>query len=206
MLIFRKAHSVQARLHQTPDLLRTVSDEFNRIENVTSSSSLSVTKSGVFVPISTRRSSRSRKCSCRPSNYFLKFPFWNANFSSSALIHREDCDSFKYPQKENLLNLRFVYCGWIISQAITASFHLKRGAGGFSISPKLNCTRVVPYEGSVFPLVDKTTFHYSYKRSFIDTTNSVIKQIDREFRRGNASPYDVDENGNTLLHVSHGFN
>lgn len=196
---------MQARLVQTPHLLRNVSDEFNRIGNATFSS-LPMTESNVLLPPSLRRTLKPRKCSCRPSNYSLKFPFWNANFSSSALIHGEDCDLFKHCEKENSLNLRFVYCGRLIAQTITASIHLRRGAGGFSISPKLKCSRVVPYEGSISSLVDQTPPDLRSETNITVQIDSLIKRMDREIRSGNVSPHDVDERGNGFLHVSHCVN
>ena len=201
MLILQKAHTMQARLMQTPDLLRNVSDELGRIGNATSSSLLKTESKG-FLPLSPRRDLERRKCACRPSNYSLKFPVWNAIFNSSALIHGENCDLLKHPEKENLLNLKFVYCGRILAQAITASIHLKRGAGGFSISPKLSCSRVVPYEGSIFALFDSELAPFLPRKDRIKRVDSFIGKLHREFQRGNASPHDVDEFGNTLQHVS----
>ena len=199
---------MQARLLETPDLLRNVSDVINRFGNATSSSlsSLSRAESGILVSSAFRHTLKPRRCSCRPSTYCLKSPFWGASLSSSALVHRESCDFFEYPERENLWNLRFIYCGRLIARAITASIHLRRGAGGFSISPKLNCSRAVPYEGSIFSLVD--SFVLPQLQPVIKGLNidSFIKRLDQEFRVGNASPHDVDERGNTLLHVSQCLN
>lgn len=202
MLILQKAHTMQTRLIQTPYLLRNVSDELGCIRDETSSSLLA-TEYNVLLSPSPRRNLKRRKCSCRPSDYSLRFPVWNALFSSSALIHEEKCHLFKYPEKENLLNLRFVYCGRILAQAINASIHLKRGAGGFSISPKLNCSRVVPYKGSIFSLFDSELATYLRSAHKVERIDSFIRKLHQEFQRGNASPHDVDENGNTLQHVSH---
>lgn len=100
--------------------------------------------------------------------------------------------------KENILKLRFVYCGRIIAQAITASIHLRRGAGRFSISPNLDCSRVVPYEGSIFSMFDSELPFYLHWTDKIKKVDSFIQKLHREFQRGSASPYDVDEEGNTL--------
>lgn len=194
---------MQARLLETPSLLQNVSDEINCIEKAVSSSSSSTTESGALVPSPSRHNLKPSRCSCRPSTYSLRFPFRNANLSSSALIHGENCDLFKYPEKENAWHLRFVYCGRLVAQAITASIHLRRGAGGFSISSKLNCSRAVPLEDSIFSTIHFFLSRLSNESGMRLEPNSLIKLIEGEFQNGKASPHDVDESGNTLLHVSY---
>ena len=206
MLKFKKAHSIQARLLEKPSLLRNVCDEVNRAGNAAQFSSMM--KSRFNIPSSPRRYSKRRTCSCRSSEYSLRFPFWSARLSSSVLIHDEHCDLSKYRQIENSWNLRFLYCGRLLDQAVTASIHLARGAGGFSISPKLDCNRVVSSEDSVFELIRRGLnyiFCYSFERELDAASqfDSLIREIDQEFRNGKALARDVDENGNSLLHVSH---
>lgn len=192
---------MQTRLLEAPRLLRSVCDEISRTENAAPFSS--IMESRAYVPSSSLHRKR-RNCSCRPSTYSLRIPFWGANLSSSALIHGEDCDLFKYPEREDSWNLRVVYCGRLIAQAVTASMHLRRGAGGFSISPNLHCSRVVSSESPIFDLIDTQVFGiFDKKTNITSELNALMRKIEQLFRDGKASPRDVNEQGDSLLHVSH---
>lgn len=108
--------------------------------------------------------------------------------------------------------IRIKTCSAFLAGAVEASISIIRGAGGSSISPILQCARVVSRDSPAFRLV----------RLSLDSDPSVpilngikirsiselkahlennMHQLARMFRDGRASPYDVDLDGNTLLHV-----
>lgn len=123
---------------------------------------------------------------------------WSAELNASTLSHRKDCELFKYLERENSFNLKLMYFGAIIKQVVTASIHLTRGAGGFSISPSLSCIRVVPYDSPAFYLLDRVWEHCE-----LSSVDDFIAKLQGLFQDGLASPRDVDPCGRSLLHVGH---
>lgn len=124
--------------------------------------------------------------------------------NASTLSHRKDCELFRAFEKENTLNLKLVYCRSVITQVIKASIHLRRGAGGFSISPSLSCICVVSDNSPAFKLV-ATRFRESYYRFRPRSLDLevLIGKLQELFQHGQASPRDVDCFGRSLLHVSY---
>lgn len=118
--------------------------------------------------------------------------------------HHQDCPM--YPSSSTVDTARFSIgiCGALLNRAAEASISIIRGAGGFSISPKLHCSRLVSNKCKAFRLVR----FYEYERLHMNTLgdwekflNRITREIERLFRVGEATPYDVDLEGNTLLHV-----
>ena len=109
-----------------------------------------------------------------------------------------------YPGSFTVATARFSIgiCGALLNRAAEASISIIRGAGGFSINPKLHCSRLVSRECEAFGLVDLYWRHRAHMigdwEAFLDRTT---REIERLFRLGEATPHDVDLGGNTLLHV-----
>lgn len=111
--------------------------------------------------------------------------------------------------------VRIKHCGALLAGAIEASLSIIRGAGGSSISRVLQCARVVPQNSPAFPLFRPFAMRYKSGfgcailiRSKVTSTVETKAQLEiymhrlaRMFSDGRASPYDVDLEGNTLLHV-----
>lgn len=90
-----------------------------------------------------------------------------------------------------------------------AALSMTRGAGGFSISPTLTFSYVVPSGSGAFKLLDfDSTFcrdlalnkisPADIRAEFEIRTQGIL----RLYQEGQSSPSDVDENGNTVMHVS----
>lgn len=96
-------------------------------------------------------------------------------------------------------------CGALLKGAAEASISVIRGSGGFSISPKLHCSRIVDKDKSkAFKLVQFDPVELSSISNIRDWQGFIdrkTQELERLFRKGQASPYDVDLRGNTLLHV-----
>ena len=95
-------------------------------------------------------------------------------------------------------------CGAILNRAVEASISMTRGAGGFSISPKLHCARVVSYGCKAFNLVNLYEDEITPISNFGDWEGFLrgrTQELERLFREGQATSYDVDLQGKTLLHV-----
>lgn len=97
-------------------------------------------------------------------------------------------------------------CGAFLAGALEASISITRGAGGLSISPNLRCARLVSRDSPAFKLVDDLSQKFYVLtpedmgglEALVDIS---IHGLALLFRDGKASPYDVDPEGGTLLHV-----
>ena len=92
-----------------------------------------------------------------------------------------------------------------MSRVIEASDSISQGAGVFSISPGLHCAHVVPCNNPAFKLMYLNLLR---KRWTIGNEEHLkialqiaIDEVEDLFHDGMASPFDVDLDGNTLLHV-----
>ncbi len=200
--------AVQAQLLAKPSLLRDVYDEITRQENPIQLSSIK--KSQPFLESSSRRYFKRPRCTCRPStglNVSAGLQYlgrrWSAMLNASAKTHARDCALFYYSQSESSFNLKVMYCGRLIGQAVTASIYLRRGAGGFSISPNLSCIRVVSSDSPAFKVLDIFLHPWRGINSSGRSITSLTRELVELLQDGHASPHDVNEKGQTLLHVCH---
>ena len=122
------------------------------------------------------------------------------------MSHHPACFLFASSSSTTVAKFGVKRCGAFLSGAIEASISITRGAGGFSFNPGLQCARVVPANNPAFELVHRLR-EFWLKIPAIDTSEvefaleTSIQELARLFRDGKASPYDVDLQGNTLLHV-----
>ena len=107
-----------------------------------------------------------------------------------------------YPISRSVATARFSIgiCGALLNRAIEASISI----GGFSISQKLHCSRLVSRDCKAFELVRlfrRDTSGISTLVEWEGFLNGITREIECLFRAGQATPYDVDVAGKTLLHV-----
>ena len=88
---------------------------------------------------------------------------------------------------------------------IDYTFSITNGAGGFAISPQLTVLRMVDNGGSAASLLINLVYSV-----FVETDKDCVQRLEDKidglrslFCAGEASPFDVDPDGQTLLHVSH---
>jgi hypothetical protein len=199
--------AVQARLLAKPSLLRDVCDEITGQENPIQLSSISEYQP--FRESSCRRYFKRPRCTCRPSTYFVSAGLqylgrrWSAMLNTSAMTHAKDCALFYNSESESSFNLKVMYCGRLIGQAVTASVYLRRGAGGFSISPSLSCIRVVSSDSPAFKVLASFLSKWYYSPLSSPTLESLNRALVELFQDGHASAHDVNEKGQNLLHVSY---
>ena len=90
---------------------------------------------------------------------------------------------------------------------IVYTFSITSGAGGFAISPQLSVIRVVDRERSpAFVQVNYSTdvlVEMYQEERVVHRLRDVIETLRGLFSAGEASPFDVNQYGDTLLHVSH---
>lgn len=122
---------------------------------------------------------------------------------SSTLIHRQDCVLFSKAQETKKVGLRVSFSGPLLQGAIEAALSMTRGYGGFSISPILSFGRIVPSGSGSFKIFD---IGFNDAKEFaVDicaTFEFRKREVLRLYRERKASPGDIDENGNTVMHVS----
>lgn len=85
------------------------------------------------------------------------------------------------------------------------SIDLRWGEGSYGISPNLSCDRVVSSNSPIFELITKMEycFYGAERTSLTEMIDTMIRSIGQLYRDGKASAHDVDEEGNSILHVSY---
>lgn len=200
---------LQMGLIRKPGLFRSVYDETS-LESTTDLSSYKKNNLLEFDSSPTSFKAAAQRCTCRPRTIRKKssrthgkwFPreTWNMAFYTANSTHRRGCPTFL--ESSHTIGLRLSYCGYLLARTLQASMSFTRGAGGFSISPTISFSALVPSDSPVFRLLD---FNFSRKTSVQDISSWFdlrIDQILHLFETRAASPYDVDQDGNTMLHVS----
>lgn len=202
---------LQINLIQKPGLFRSVCDETPFWESTKDLSGrtqkapfdLYSSPRSYFQAADRRRTCRpqtTRKRSSRTHGKWFPSETWNVSFFTTNSTHRRGCPAFV--ESSNAIGFRFSYCGYLLARTLQASISFTRGAGGFSISPTISFSALVPSDSPLFRLLE---FNFSSKTSAHDMSKSFdvrIGQILHLFENCAASPYDVDQDGNTMLHVS----
>ena len=127
---------------------------------------------------------------------------WSAATFSSLLTHHRDCMLSRESQETKEFGFRISFSGPLLQGAIQAAMSMTRGSGGFSLSPVLTFNYVVRSGTGPFKLFENP-FQYRWK-SAADICAALDfrrKELIRLYQEGNASPGDVDEDGNTIMHV-----
>ena len=90
---------------------------------------------------------------------------------------------------------------------IDYTFSITSGAGGFAISPQLTVIRMVDvWDSPAFTqarAAEDTLIDMYQEERVVHRLRDVIETLRGLFSAGDASPFDVDEDGCTLLHVGH---
>ncbi len=129
---------------------------------------------------------------------------WNAATVASTLVHRRNCPLFNDAEETKQFGLRFSFSGPLLRGVIQAAISMTRGAGGFSISPMLAFNPIVSSGTGAFKIMDIIRYSFQNIPPLVDmqaTFTSQKQQLLRLYQEGKASPRDIDEDGNTVLHV-----
>ena len=175
-----------------------------------------------------RKKENLQRCSCRlkhSKTYTGIFPEsprfgqmsslkWKSMIELESTSHHRTCSLVASSTATTMAKVRIKRSGALLAGAIEASITITRGAGGLSISPTLRYAHVVPRDSVLFELVSpRGVYSYrlptsasgrsrSMKNSDLESSLEIsIRGLVGLFRDGKASPYDVDIEGNTLLHV-----
>ena len=158
-----------------------------------------------------------RRCNCgkilRRQTKSLWTSTWSLSWSDSATSHHLKTCQYWNPYQE-LWTTKFSvsHVNVLAAMALSASIRVSKQAGIFSISPSLTLRGVVNGSSPAFALLEDLSKLYIYKQfprpydhrvrmSTLEKQTSLLTHsVLRLLKEGAVSPYEVDENGRTLLH------
>lgn len=115
--------------------------------------------------------------------------------------HRSDCPSYQEAEHSRQLSIRLAYSGVLLAGAIQASLSITSGSGGYSISPLLSFTSIVPCDAPAFRIFDTDIPETLFASDLEATFASRLRELSRLYSSRKANPRDVDKDGNNVLHV-----
>lgn len=143
------------------------------------------------------------RCTC-PYSGQDGFHTWPPGPSASP--HRSLCPFYMKERKLASTYTRAVLCTRFLNYSVKVAFMVTIGAGGFSISPKLEFRAVVSAYSPAFTFIrhlSRSGYHRVQRNMEVPHADPVT--LAQMFKDGAASPSDTLPNGMTLLHVSHTF-
>ena len=157
-----------------------------------------------------------RRCNCakilRRQTKSLWTSTWSLSWSDSAASHHlKTCQYWNPYQEVWTRKLSVSHVNLLAAMALSASFRISKQAGIFSISPSLTLRGVVNASSPAFALLKDLEKLYSTFLSGADRvritkiekqTSLLNHSLLRLLKEGAVSPYEVDENGRTLLHYA----
>lgn len=124
-------------------------------------------------------------------------------FSQTTASHRRDCPWSQNQLLIRKMGLNIFHISKLLGIVIQCSFAVQFGAGGLSISPYLALRGFSRNNSPAFTLFEEFGW---YEASTVPQYVSILGQISTRlqllFTNGESSPYETDESGGTLLHVS----
>ena len=206
----QRVKGLQIGMISRPSLLRSVCEQYDQSDNYAGSYSAASDRRA-RLPRSAKN--RGQHCDCHlnlvgsaSKSYRLGFTRnlkWRLNLALQLSNHRPLCPLSR------TYSVSVERYGALLAGAVEALFSITCGAGGLSISPVIQCLRVVSADSPVFQLVDWSSV---FKAGIVKSTTDFdiylrnnISKIERLFENGEASPYDVDSRRHTLLHVRIGM-
>ena len=149
-----------------------------------------------------------RRCNCaktlRRQTKSLWTSSWSLSWSGSATSHHlKSCQYWNPSQEVWTTKLSVSHVNLLAAMALSASIRISKQAGIFSISPSLSLRGVVNESSPAFALFKDLGRIYPTDRSMAKIekqTSLLTRKVLRLLKEGTVSPYEVDENGGTLLH------
>ena len=128
---------------------------------------------------------------------------WRITVKREVATHHRSCPLHLNFEQNCSANSCLELTGRLLSGVISASCSLTRRAGMLFISPQLQCARTVASDHAAFRLLHwRADCNFDNASEFHTLLQHKLSTLRGLFQSGQASPYDVDRNGRTLLHVS----
>jgi hypothetical protein len=156
-------------------------------------------------------------CTCPPRYAFKDYQYLSRAVSlfyskERYEIHLPQYPFYTCPKQVRKLGARFHSAGYLLSTAILATISINTGASGFSINPQLSFRAVVPSNSPAFALFSLEYYGKSPSYRSVgdqclefatddELLESIMPKLLRLFAERRASPTDVNEFGQSLLHV-----
>ncbi|KAI9726270.1 MAG: hypothetical protein M1835_003774, partial [Candelina submexicana] len=119
---------------------------------------------------------------------------------TSTLTHHRDCNHFWDLEEERNFELRISFNGFLLQGTVEAAMSMTHSPGGCSIGPMLAFSRFVPSDAGAFKL-PSVHYHHEISAAEMQEAFCVRKQkLLHLFQQRKASPRDIDENGDTIMH------
>lgn len=193
-------------LLRKPSLLQSVCNRAAEVQDSTNELSREDRRSQTELGLSGVQYPSTALCSCKIGSTY-ESRNWSDGFlnlfqsSVISCIHEKGCPLRILPRKKTTIGMKYSHCGLLLSQILSFSISISRGAGGSSISPNLTFRATVSDASPAFSLL---SFDEMIKVSTqnIDYLKWATQKLYCLFREQKASPSDVNTRGETLLHVS----
>ena len=141
-------------------------------------------------------------CTCKRGPIIRKSTRWAltaANFSSQVFsMHRPSCPYFL--ERRNIWKLSFNlnYTSLVFRNRLQVALSIQFGHGGIEINPKLELRGVQRDNSPAFALI----FEFTDPLQTFMTVDQLGLRMRQLFEDGKASPFETNEYGETLMHVS----
>lgn len=115
-------------------------------------------------------------------------------FTASSDFASREVLPFKPKSSEKTQTAKsFKYLSSLLRVAVTASFSLSKGAGGFSIAPSLSVQTILNYNGSTLELQITQSFNLKNTTisEFDQAVDNCIRQVQQAFSAGKSRPSDI---------------
>jgi len=135
--------------------------------------------------------------------------------SSAVAAHHPCCECAAWSEPESIWAFGATYNGMkhLLRKSVNLTFSVSRGAGGFSIAPTLTASVTVDRSAApAFMLMDhlfsgmiRFWFIDDHALDYLGMMSSVVPRLRTLFSRRLASPKDVNQLGQCLMHSAHLF-
>lgn len=193
-------------LLRKPSLLQSVCDRAAELQHSTNELLSDDRGSPVGLGLAGVQSPSTALCSC-----VIGSTYESRNWSKGSLnlfrssfiscIHQKGCPLRISPRKRTIIGTRYSYCGLWLSQMLSFSISISRGAGRSTISPNLTFRAIVSDTSPAFSLFNFGALDIAHSQK-INYFTWATQELYRLFTEQKASPSDVSSKGETLLHVS----
>lgn len=145
-------------LLRKPSLLQSVCNRAAEVQNSTNElSRRDDRRSPTELGLSRVQYPSTALCSCKIGSTYESRNWSNGFlnlFRSSVIscIHQKGCPLRISPRKKTIIRMKYSHCGFLLSQIISFSISISRGAGGSSISPNLTFRATVSDTSPAFSL------------------------------------------------------
>ena len=111
--------------------------------------------------------------------------------------HRRNCPWFSL-QRSFQISIQYRFPWYLLNKAVDLSLSTSYGAGGLSLAPNLRIISVATGRNPAIDLVRSINI-----RTNARSLEKLMLELRQLFFEGRASPFDIDEKGRNLIHVSH---